>query len=142
MTKKIKPSEFAAIIKRDVYRYREAAVAALFDEATRIINKSIPVTPFDTGDLRRSAFVSRPKFEGNAVEVELGYGGFASKYALAVHEMPKSTNWSEPGTGPKYLERPFDAAKRGQAKRLQRDAMSRFLSNYMTTTPSHNTEPK
>ena len=142
MTKQIKPGEFADVVKRDVERYRQAAIAALFDEATRIINKSIPVTPLDTGDLRRSAFVSRPKFEGNTVEVELGYGGFASQYALIVHEMPESNNFQEPGTGPKYLEKPFDAAKRGQAKRLQTDAMRRFLSNYMTTIPSHNTEPR
>ena len=142
MTKKIKPSEFADIVKGDVERYRHAAISALFDEATRIINKSVPVTPFDTGDLRRSAFVSRPKLEGNVAEVELGYGGLASKYALVVHEMPKSNNFQEPGTGPKYLERPFDAAKRGQAKRLQRDAMRRFLGNYLATIPSHNTEPR
>ena len=144
--KKIKPSEFAKIVKRDVARYRSAAVSALYDEAVRVINKSIPVTPFDTGDLRRSAFVSKPTPIGNQVEVELGYGGFASKYALAVHEMgvksKKKINWSEPGTGAKYLEKPFNAATRGQAKRIQTNAMRKFMTGHMTIVYTANTEPK
>jgi len=146
MTKSIKPSEFAAIVKRDVERYRSAAVSALYDEAVRVINKSIPVTPLDTGDLRRSAFVSKPTPIGNSVEVELGYGGFASKYALFVHEMgvksKKKINWKEPGTGAKYLEKPFNAATRGQAKRLQANAMRKFLTGHMTIVYTANTEPK
>lgn len=159
---KIKPSEFAKIVKRDVVRYRSAAVAALYDEAVKIINKSIPITPYDKGHLRGSAFVSRPKEQGNQVEVELGYGGFASKYALAVHEMGatkkgkgrqrnakgqfssggEGINWSEPGTGNKYLEKPFDAASKGQAKRLQANAMKRFLSRFTAIITQANTEPK
>ena len=143
--KKIKPSEFAKTVKRDVVRYRSAAVAALYDEAVKIINKSIPITPYDKGHLRGSAFVSMPKEHGNQVEVELGYGGFAAKYALAVHEMGtggKDINWSEPGTGNKYLEKPFDAASKGQAKRLQANAMKRFLSRFTAIITQAATEPK
>jgi len=129
-------------IGTDAMRWRSAAVSALYDEATRVINKSIPITPFDTGDLRRSAFVSMPTASGaNAIEVELGYGGLASQYALAVHEMPKGTNWQEPGTGSKYLEKPFDAATRGQAKRIELNAMKRFLSGFTVIVPTQNTRP-
>jgi hypothetical protein len=143
MTKQIKPSEFAKVIQQDVERYRSAAVVALYDEAVKIINKSVRVTPFKNGDLRRSAFVSKPSSEGNEIAIELGYGGLASKYALAVHEMPKSNNFTEPGTGPKYLERPFDEAKRGQAKRLQANTFRRFLANYSNQIIyTANTEPK
>jgi hypothetical protein len=142
MTKPIKPKDFAKRVQADAAKWQLAAISALFDESVSIINKSVRITPFDTGDLRRSAFVTKPKLVGNSAEVELGYGGLASKYALAVHEMPKSTNWSEPGTGPKYLERPFDAAKRGQAKRLELNAFKRFMSNYMAVLPTHNTEPR
>ncbi|QDP63947.1 MAG: hypothetical protein Unbinned3992contig1000_61 [Prokaryotic dsDNA virus sp.] len=159
MSKKtIKPGKFAMQIQTDAARWRDAAIAALYDEATDIINKSIPITPLDNGDLRRSAFVTRPQDEGPKVSVELGYGGFASKYALAVHEMGTGKsrkrnatgqfisgggiNWSEPGTGNKYLEKPFDAAKRGQARRIELNAYKRFLSGFTAILPQHNQRPR
>ena len=147
MTKKIKPGDFAAIVARDVKRYQSAAISALYDEAVKIINKSIPITPLDAGDLRRSAFVTKPYDSGaNQIEVELGYGGFASKYALAVHEMgikpKKEINWKEPGTGAKYLEKPFNTATKGQAKRLQANAMKKFLSGFTAIVSQANSEPR
>ena len=142
MTKQIKPSEFAMQIRTDAHRWKDAAISALFDEATAIMNKSIPITPLDKGDLRRSAYVARPKMEGGNATVEMGYGGFASAYALAVHEMSPMSNFQEPGTGPKYLERPFDAAKRGQATRISANAFTRFLSGMTAIRQQHNTRPQ
>jgi len=53
------------------------------------------------GHLRRSQKIEKPKIEHGEISVEVG---FDTEYAAAVHEMPKTTQWSTPGTGPKYLE--------------------------------------
>lgn len=78
----------------------------LFIEAHSIIEKSVHVTPKDAGILRGSATVGSPQISAKRAKVEFGYGGAASDYATAVHEMTGSVNWSEPGTGAKYLEEP------------------------------------
>jgi hypothetical protein len=142
MTKEIDPKDFMKAIKQDTKRWLGCAKAALFDEANKIMNASVRITPMDTGNLRRSAFVAKPKETGSDITIELGYGGFAEAYALAVHEMPRSNNFQEPGTGPKYLERPFDAAQRGQASRLTRDALDRFLSDDDSMLPAYPKRPK
>ena len=49
-------------------------------------------------------------------EITVTFGGGAVEYAVAVHEMPNETNWTEPGTGNKYLEKPLKA---NSAKYLQ-----------------------
>ena len=99
----------------------------------------------DTGDLRDSAFVATPDYKPAGVTIELGYGGTASPYALAVHELgikpPKSINWSEPGTGAKYLERPFDAAQRGMVSRLTINAYKRFLTYQIGISKTHPDRP-
>ena len=53
------------------------------------------------GHLRRSQKVEKPKVERGEISVEVG---FNTDYAAVVHEMPDTTQWSTPGTGPKYLE--------------------------------------
>lgn len=65
--------------------------------------KVIPVTPMDTGDLRESLYtVSHITYQGYTLEV-----GFDTEYAPMVHEWPSTINWTTPGTGNKYLERPY-----------------------------------
>lgn len=53
------------------------------------------------GHLRRSQKIEKPKIEQREISIEVG---FNADYAASVHEMPKSTHWTVPGTGPKYLE--------------------------------------
>lgn len=91
---------------------------ALFAEGNRIMEDSKQVVPVDTGTLRNSGTVMPPQVSGGGVSVELGYGGLARDYALVIHEAPREWNWSKPGTGPKYLERPVLAAARGLPRRL------------------------
>lgn len=100
---------------------------ALRVEAENIMAESKDLVPIDTGTLRASGFVAPVRVRGPHVEVEMGYGGAASAYALAVHEHPSEhspgswrsgVTWSRPGTGPKYLERPALAASRGMGVRL------------------------
>lgn len=72
-----------------------------------IIGKAIPITPMKDGHLRDSNFVEEPEINNHQVVVNFGFGGVASRYAWRVHELPERSNWTTPGTGPKYLEKPF-----------------------------------
>lgn len=94
-----------------------AAARGLFQTAALVIRDSIVESPQvpksrgvtkeggrrgqGPGHLRRSQKIEQPKQRHGEVSVELG---FNTDYAAAVHEMPESTIWSTPGTGPKYLE--------------------------------------
>ena len=90
----------------------EALAMALKLAGETLMAEAIPITPLDTGALRRSGYVSHPRLVGGMATVEVGFGGTAAKYALRVHEWTDpEPNWSEPGTGPKYLERPFNVMR-------------------------------
>ncbi len=89
----------------------KAAANALKEVGENTISAALPITPLRDrrgGSLRRSAYVGFPTPKGSGVEVEVGFDGRSAPYALWVHEMPDSTNWSEPGTGNKFLEKPFN----------------------------------
>lgn len=84
---------------------------ALYEEGLVIMKESVRRCPLEFGPLRASATVHPPDVSGRDVSVTLSYGGPSARYALAVHERMGPTNWSEPGTGPKYLEGPVLEAK-------------------------------
>ena len=66
-----------------------------------------PVSP-GGGTLRDSIHTTLPKIRRGSVSVSVVAGGPAEDYALRVHEwLDPSVKWSVPGTGPKFLERPF-----------------------------------
>ena len=109
---------------------------ALYREAERIMTDSkanyVPVAP-DGGKLRASGLVQPQNVTAGGASVTMGYGGAAAAYALAVHEhlsmhSPPSwimaewqgtgVHWHLPGRGPKYLELPFNAARKGMDTRL------------------------
>lgn len=70
-------------------------------------DKIILATPLDKGDLRKSLTTEHATLE-NKEFVWVSKGNIAP-YNLKVHELPNdTTNWSEPGTGNKYLERPVN----------------------------------
>lgn len=89
---------------------------ALFVEANRImtISKRDHV-PVDQGTLRASGFVARPAVTKRKAAVTMGYGGAAAQYALVQHER---TDFRHTVGGPKYLERPVRAARRGIGRRM------------------------
>ena len=68
--------------------------------------KAIDKTPMDKGALRQSAAVIVEK-AGMKTVGKVSFGGGKVDYADIVHEMPNETNWTEPGTGNKYLENPL-----------------------------------
>ena len=76
--------------------FREVAPLILADAITKE-----PKAPHDTGNLWRSQKVDDVKKIKGEISVQYG---FNASYAAAVHEMPDTTAWTMPGSGPKYLE--------------------------------------
>jgi hypothetical protein len=117
--RRVKLGDFAAELKKETAKAIRALEGGLYLAANNIIAKSIREVPKDDGPLRSSNFVSSPKRSGDTISVRFGYGGMAARYALFVHEMPAGTNWTTAGTGPKYLERPLNAARPRLAKQVE-----------------------
>jgi hypothetical protein len=81
----------------------KATGKALYQEATVMFNESQAEVPVMYGILKASGQVSLPMYEGHSVEVDIGYGGAASEYALEVHENLAAHH---PHGKAKYLEDP------------------------------------
>ena len=67
------------------------------------MEKTPPLIPLDTGNLRASWFTTTfRKFKNLGLIL-----GFNANYAVFVHEMVdkgKGINWKRPGSGPKFFE--------------------------------------
>jgi hypothetical protein len=77
-----------------------------FNAALKDAKEETPRAPFKEGHLWGStAKTTKVKITSNEISVS---GGFNIDYAARIHEMPKEkaskTNWSLPGSGPKFLE--------------------------------------
>lgn len=89
---------------------------ALYFEGELIMTRSKEeFVPVDLGTLKNSGMVSPPEFSGNAVVVELSYGGAASDYAIIQHE---NLEFRHKVGGAKYLERPLKEATAGMLRRI------------------------
>lgn len=115
--------QLLAALERIGEQGRTAAAAGLYQEAEYIIaDAKEHYVPVDHGQLRNSGFVKPPKVDDKDITVQLGFGGTAKAYAIAVHEhlsehSPRSwvkaesagrpVKFSPSGAGPKYLERPL-----------------------------------
>ena len=69
-----------------------------------LVNRRVEeVTPLDTSELLDSRYVmvEHPP-RRTVIEV-----GFKADHAPLVHEWPSTVNWTTPGTGNKFLERPY-----------------------------------
>ena len=73
----------------------------MLEAAKFLQGESMEVVPHDKGVLIGSAFSD---VDRNSLIARVGY---TAKYAPFVHEMPATFNYSKPGTGPKFLERPI-----------------------------------
>lgn len=98
-----------ALIKSGVSAVK-AAGQAINEEAQLVFEKSQDLVPVDLGTLKDSGDIFPLTVQGDTVEIQIGYGGQAKDYALAVHERVytesgKKVNHKEP-TQAKYLERP------------------------------------
>lgn len=98
----------------------KTAAVSLKDSGDNIMSISQDqFCPVMTGTLKSTGYVNEPEIHGSSVEVTLGYGGPAAKYALKVHENPRSgatggvspsgakyKRWAKVGQW-KYLETPL-----------------------------------
>ncbi len=102
-------------------------------EADQIMTAAKRITPVAPhgNTLRSSGHVKPAVIKPRSASVILGFGGAAADYAQAVHEFPSkfsppswqgktSLNWNAAGTGPKFLEKPVKAAKKGLGNRIAR----------------------
>lgn len=117
--------ELLAVLKVADKRAVNQLSQALMLEGEFIMTKAKKRTPVDMGTLRSSGHVKPPNVSGTQIEIELGFGGAASAYALAVHEHPSQfspPSWSGGVTfnvgGPKFLESAVRESERGLGKRL------------------------
>lgn len=98
--------ELQALLRQAGGRAETVLIGTLDECGDEVIAKAVPVTPKRTGVLRNSVKNYRTKREGTGLILTMGAGGAGIPYARRIHELPKQSNWTEPGTGPKYLERP------------------------------------
>ena len=76
-------AELIATLERLGGDMNEIAAAALKQEAENIMADSKDnYVPVESGVLRSSAYVGDPQITQASIEVEMGYGGAASDYAL------------------------------------------------------------
>ena len=85
---------------------REAIAEALTYEAGQVLKIANPITPKDTGALRKSGRVIAPRKNSiRNIVARVRWGGAKAPYAAYVHEMPSTFNYTTPGTGPQYAAR-------------------------------------
>ena len=95
---------------------------ALHEEAMGLEAESAPLSPVSgiAGDrLRDSTQIN---------QIPKGYSvGYYTEYAIYVHEMVGAAiNWTTPGTGAKFLQRPFEKRLKGMTDRLRRVILKRL----------------
>ena len=103
-------------------RLPKALDDALHEEALGLEAESAPLSPVSgiAGDrLRDSTQIN---------QIPKGYSvGYYTKYAIYVHEMVGAAiHWSTPGTGAKFLQRPFEKRLKGMKKRMKRVILKRL----------------
>lgn len=104
----------------------KGVLAGTIDASAEIESKSNKIAPRDTGFLRLSSFTIDSFKRGSTV---VGRVGYDAKYAAMVHEMPESNNFTEAGTGPKFLER----AVKDNPRRITKvfyDTIRRFVASW------------
>lgn len=106
---KIKEGQYTVIGDDNVIKNMNRAIKKIrgntrlgVNAATEFVKgEAQEITPVDKGILINSAFA---KLGGSLLKI-FGVAGFTTKYAAAVHEMPKSTNWKKPGAENEFLEK-------------------------------------
>lgn len=99
---------------------------ALHEEALLTMRVSQGQVPFRKGILKGSKRVFTPEVTGDSVEVWLGYGGAARKYAKILHDAPEGYFSFRNGKKRKYLEDPVERRADGLEYRLLK-RMDRIL---------------
>lgn len=105
----------------------------MYEELLEIMDESQRQVPVDTGALKRSGYVDRPKLTRTRIQTRIGYAGRAtkinprtgqptSKYASTVHEVPRNYRIGKY----KYLEDPIKERQPYIAKNIARKIKRRL----------------
>ena len=86
-------------------KLEKKAEKVVYEVAGDLLKESSQLVPFKDGDLRKSGKVTMVR-RGRKPIARVSYGDGRVTYALIRHEV-KAKNYSETGTGWKYLERPL-----------------------------------
>ena len=78
--------EMVARIEEVAKDARKAIDRAVYKFGNTEMREMKRLVPVDTGTLKDSGYVEKPKRDGSRVMLELGFGGAAEAYALYVHE--------------------------------------------------------
>ena len=79
----------------------------LYQEAWRVMNKSIRIAPIDHGLLRASARVELPERDGNTISVRLSYNTDYAKYVHEKNVGGEPVDYKAPGTRSLFLIDPM-----------------------------------
>lgn len=99
-----------AVLRLRVYveRSKAATACALYSVANNILTDAKRRCPVEEGTLRGSGYATLPKTRDTNPHVEIGFGGYAADYAVAVHEDPSKRH---PVGEYKFLTNAVDAAR-------------------------------
>lgn len=100
-------------LNREIGKIERNTAKGLLAAGLFVEGESNENVPHDKGALIGSSFTSGPAVIAKRIIVRIGY---LIGYATFVHEMPKSNNFTKPGTGPKFL---FNAVTKNSRKILE-----------------------
>jgi hypothetical protein len=89
-------------MNKEIVKIKTVTSQRLLEVGLLVKGRSMKITPVDKGNLYNSAYSNLDKTNPVRPFVEIGY---TASYAVYVHEMPETYNFTKPGTGPKFLER-------------------------------------
>lgn len=107
-------------LNKEIRKIEGRTKEGLFEAGIFIQGESMEVVPVKFGPLINSAFTNPPVERQRGPVVTVGY---TQKYAPFVHEMPASFNYTKPGTGPKYLQKPISENHANILRIIQKRAM-------------------
>ena len=108
-------NNFVNTVNRETRNLEQKIEIAVGEVTQQALTDCLDVTPISplgsdtSGDLRRSA-TARVENAGSKTR---GVVAYSARYALAVHEMPSTNNFSEAGTSSKFIE---DTLRRNRDK--------------------------
>lgn len=111
--------EMAAKFRAFAKKFPKKIEASLFKQCEKIMTRSKrDFVPVDTGALRSTGMVEKPKTTKRGTSVTLAYGGPAVDYAVEQHE---NLDYNHTVGGPKYLERPLNESAKTLASDIAKD---------------------
>lgn len=106
-------NDLIELLRKGQKKAHSDVAKVMYQFAEEVMTESKQIVPVKTGALMATGKVLPPVESAGVITVELGYGDNAIGYAIYVHEELQSPsgnpiNYTRPGSGPKYLQTPFD----------------------------------